>query len=194
MDDLAHLSPPIMVHRPEIWPDPWDPDWDRLPVTDVSVEEAALRRMAGKRPSTAPERERAARGPQLAPFPWGNDPSLLKRVGNVERFTPPENKTEVLTKDFKERVQPVDVTEPEAIGPEGLLHTLGNVSEWTESPALYVIGGKPCVLPYQWQTKGFCFYANFPSAEFEGLSMQIQMPQVAGNSYTGIRCAKSKVP
>jgi len=57
-----------------------------------------------------------------------------------------------------------------------------------------VIGGKPCVLPYQWQAKGFCFYAICPSAKDEGLATQLQMPQPVGNSTIGIRCAKSKVP
>jgi formylglycine-generating enzyme required for sulfatase activity len=195
MDDLAQLSPPIMVHRPDVWPDPWDPEWDRLPVTDVSVEEAALfAEWAGKRLPTAPEWERAARGPELRLFPWGNEPGLLKSVGNVERPSPPENTPEALRADFRKNAQPVDVTEPEAIGPEGLFHTIGNVEEWTESPALYVVDGRPCALPYHWQTKGYNFYAIYPNAERQGLTTQNQYPQPATNSTLGFRCAKSKVP
>jgi serine/threonine protein kinase/formylglycine-generating enzyme required for sulfatase activity len=196
MDDAAKHSPPIAVKRPEYWPpEPWDPSWDRLPVTGISVEEAALfAEWAGKRLPTAMEWERAARGTDGRRFPWGNGAQLLSTVGNAERYPQPKNDREVMRKDFRERVQPVGECDAEAIGPEGLLHTLGNVSEWTESPALYVIGGKPCVLPYQWQAKGFSFYAIFPSAERVGLSTQTQMPQVSGNSYLGIRCAKSKVP
>jgi formylglycine-generating enzyme required for sulfatase activity len=195
MDDLARSSSPIMVHRPDVWPEPWDPGWDRLPVTDVSVEEAALfAEWAGKRLPTAPEWERAARGSELRLFPWGSDPSLLSRVGNVERPFPPENTREVLRADFRKNASPVDVTEPEAIGPEGLYHTIGNVEEWTESPALYVVDGRPCALPYHWQTKGYNFYAIYPNAARQGLTTQNQYPQPATNSTMGFRCAKSRVP
>ena len=196
MGDLAQRSLPIAVARPEYWPDAWDSAWDRLPVTGISVEQAAyFAEWEGKRLPTAQEWERAARGPESVLFPWGDtNPQLLLTVGNAERHPMPENNRAILWQDFTRKVQPVDETEPEAIGPEGLLHTLGNVSEWTESPALYVIGGKPCVLPYQWQAKGFCFYAICPSAKDEGLATQLQMPQPVGNSTIGIRCAKSKVP
>jgi formylglycine-generating enzyme required for sulfatase activity len=197
MDDLARRSPPIAVRRPEYWPaGPWDPSWDRLPVTGISVEEAMrFAEWAGKRLPTAMEWERAARGPQSFLFPWGNEnPQLVKSVGNVELYPMCASKNDVVVKDFKLHAQRVDECEREATGPEGLLHTLGNVSEWTESPALYVIDGKPCVLPYQWQAKGFCFYAFGPSAEYEGLSTQVQMPQPSDSSTIGIRCAKSRVP
>jgi formylglycine-generating enzyme required for sulfatase activity len=106
----------------------------------------------------------------------------------------PENKKEPVIQDFKLHAQPVDECDQAATSPEGLLHTLGNVSEWTESPALYMVDGKPRVLTWQWQAKGYCFYAIAPDAERLGLSVQVQMPQATGNWYIGFRCAKSKAP
>lgn len=198
MDDLARRSPPIAVPRPEYWPpEPWDPSWDRLPVTGISVEDAMrFAEWAGKRLPTAMEWERAARGPKISLFPWGDDNAqLVKSVGNTELYPTPDNKKELVIQDFKLHAQPVDECDPMAVSPEGLLHTLGNVSEWTESPALYMIEGKPRVLTWQWQVKGFSFYTVFfLDADRLGLSVQVQMPQGTDNSYVGFRCAKSKVP
>ncbi|MCZ6917155.1 MAG: bifunctional serine/threonine-protein kinase/formylglycine-generating enzyme family protein, partial [Gemmatimonadetes bacterium] len=122
--------------QPAFWGDTWRPRWANLPVVGVEWFDAqAYAAWAGKRLPTDLEWERAARGTDRRPYPWGAEENPeLANVNRVEHGTPKED-PEVARATYEAFVLPADRL-PEGnrdISPSGLLHVLGNVAEWTES-------------------------------------------------------------
>ncbi len=123
--------------RPAFWPEPYDPAWDDLPVTGVSVDQAAqYATWVGKRLPTSAEWEAAARGGGASIYPWGNSASSLGHLPQNEQamllaFTAARQPEEAV-RAYLAGVSPV--AEPAGgvdITPSGLVNMLGNVREWT---------------------------------------------------------------
>ncbi len=118
----------------------WDrlgPEHDDLPVTWIGWDDArAYAEWAGKRLPTVAEWLLAARGPgpDGRRFPQGGD----AYAGNVDFPAVSLVGDDAEWLAYVERAWPVrgldDPRVLDARTPEGLLHMLGNVAEWTESP------------------------------------------------------------
>jgi formylglycine-generating enzyme required for sulfatase activity len=86
------------------------------PVVYITLYQASnYCRWLGQRLPTSPEWERAARGPNGADWPWGND-ALNPEVLTLEGGT-----------------QPVDSNPAGVSKPEGIYNLIGNVWEWTST-------------------------------------------------------------
>ncbi len=103
--------------RPIDWPaGALPPDQARLPATEVSWDDArAYAEWAGKRLPTSEEWEKAGRGIDGRPYPWGRLRS--DSAANVETGT----------------IEPVG-SRPGDESPYGCLDLCGNVMEWTATP------------------------------------------------------------
>ena len=103
------------------------PGKEKQPINFVVWTQAAdYCKFRGKRLPTAPEWERAARGPNNSNFPWGNEKPNCQLANMKGCSNPP-------------RLADVD-TFPEGASAEGALHLAGNLWEWTSeyySPARY---------------------------------------------------------
>lgn len=110
------------LRKPRRAGEPWrvDPGFDRHPVVHVSwLGASAYCRWAGLRLPTEVEWEKAARGTDAHPFPWGNhwhDDFLCWRRGHHRGNSP---------------TVPVEA-HPEGRSPYGLFQMSGNVAEWCE--------------------------------------------------------------
>ncbi len=129
--------------KPSYWPDPYDKNWDDLPVTSVSYWDAeAYAEWAGKRLPTYQEWQLAARGPQGEPFPWGNHGVPSEGAINLGNFGAVDSGVMNAFGDYlfhfesySNGVCPVNSGEF-ADQRNGVLHMFGNVSEWTNSPSV----------------------------------------------------------
>lgn len=142
----------------------WADGDEHLPVTNVSLEEArAFAEWRGARLPTAEELACAASGGGRLPYPWGHafDPKCVNsREGG--------------------RAAPAPVGScAEGLSVHGIADLLGNVAEWTETPAdrrrFVVAGGS-----YRW-------YAEHPPQPYR-LEPPCRLPDV------GFRLAKSLPP
>jgi len=135
-----------------------------LPATGVSLEEArAFAAARGARLPTLDEHSRAARGGGRLRYPWGDrfDPA---RVNSRE--------------SGRGRPEPVGAHEA-GVSVHGIHDLLGNVAEWTETPAdrrRYVVTGGS----YRW-------YAEVPPAPYK-------LEPTSRLSDVGFRLAKSLPP
>ncbi len=121
------------AEAPAIWPSPYDPAFDHLPVVGVSRDEArAYAEWAGKRLPTANEWERAAASAEGFMFPWGNDapPPPADPVGpglwSIRPGTPEG-------RDHYLRYVRAINDGGQDVSPEGGVNFFGNVAEWTET-------------------------------------------------------------
>jgi serine/threonine protein kinase/formylglycine-generating enzyme required for sulfatase activity len=162
-------------------------DWESLPVVGVTWFDAqAYAEWAGKRLPTWTEWEKAARGPDGFRFPWGNDmpamEDLLARtvVGRERRMTAN------VWDEYWVHVRPVG-TAPGDRSPYGLLDTLGNVREWTESLYVTYYNGRPLPELSQRVVKG----REWSSAADDYLSLLVPAERSVNSTDTGFRCARS---
>ena len=182
------------------WPEPWDEDWNDQPVVGVTRDAAqAFAEWAGKRLPTLAEWQRMARGTSGAFFPEEVD----VEAGEVPDFgkyamgrgpAPDEGTTELTFEKYiafvHSALDPVN-QEGTPTGPEGLMHTLDNVSEWTESYSpgrtltgrIYTINGLANWMGGCWSMRGGYDLAQVGEA-----------PPTMEDSAQGFRCVKTVDP
>lgn len=99
-----------------------DQSIQNLPVVSVTLFQAnAYCRWLGERLPNQFEWERAARGPDLYEWPWGNEPEPTPETANMP------------SKDYvPTSLESVD-SNPAGKSPEGIYNLIGNASEWTSS-------------------------------------------------------------
>ena len=180
---------------PKCWPDPYDLRNDEYPVLCVTFREAqGYAEWAGKRLPTWFEWERAARGPEGFPYPEGHelDPNLVRAIDADVNWNDVTGK-----QDFSERVYAQLRLAGQTVGspeggrsPEGLLHVLDNVSEWTESPAIDVTPeGRRFPMERHWIMKG----GSWARPRIR-LDVVISAEAREDARWYGFRCAKSLEP
>ncbi len=183
-------------HRlPLYWKPAHSPEWGDQPVVGVSwVDATRYAEWAGKRLPTAHEWERATRGTEGDLYPWGNDSTRLQELANVERVLAEDVDPPALLRTYLDSTEAVRSAQPEALGEKGLYHTLGNVSEWTETPYLLVLENEVRPLYFNHLIKGSNYFSRVNTARTMGLSAVSTSQITARSNDLGFRCAKSIQP
>ena len=181
-------------HRaPAYWPAPYDQELDPLPVVGVAFEDArTYAEWAGKRLPTACEWEKAARGLEGRDWPWDGGIELGDQYANVGGLNvgsgAGDSPASTLARYFA-GVEPVDGgNRPK--GPFGLVHTLGNVAEWTETVYVRMTEHRPSSMTEARVYKGGAWSlppTHWTLSNFDGELME------ARTNTIGFRCAKSEL-
>ncbi len=192
--ETGHPPPP---EWPEGWRDGWRREWDRLPVAWVDVYDAeAFAAWAGKRLLVRIEWERAARGPEGHPFPWGplpeNEEAVRARARvDLPRAPPGDLPVRVLLEQawelYAASVAPVESHLQDRCA-DGAYDLQGNVAEWTVSPDLVLEqDGRWVRSPGNRFAKGGA-WKNPP----ERLNVDIRIHAAARDDGLGFRCGKGQ--
>ncbi len=178
---------------PSFWPpkDQRPANWDRLPATGMSWEDAAAcAAFFGKRLLTHAEWEFAARGPTGRLYPWPDSRTPKEAGANVGRPRPtldPKTPAEQLVL-YLASVVPVE-DPPGGATLEGLLHLFGNVDEWTGSFSFEPSTTGLTRSPADRQTMG----SSWEAIDWENASTHGRGRTGIANKrvYRGFRCAMS---
>lgn len=126
------------AQRPRHWPKDgadYPAAWGELPVIGVHFEDAqAFAAWAGKRLPTHVEWEVAATGGQGQAFPWGDEPGDLQENAVYSSLNHNFDKNSSFSRfdKYPLSLKPSALEFGKDLSPFGLLHTYGNVKEWTE--------------------------------------------------------------
>lgn len=175
-----------------------DCNWDhrseraRHPINCVTYTEAlAYCDYRDKRLPTAAEWLRAAAGHEEWRFPWGNE-TLSNAMDNVSREPGPARHRACWQGDGTaagERAAtstcPVDA-HPQGASPFGVLGLVGNVMEWTSTPAEY--------MPEQRLVWGGGWRFDWENELLPSLEARLELPQDGSGDDVGFRCAMSASP
>lgn len=176
--------------RPALWADvESDPSYDDLPVTNVSWGDArAYAEWIGKRLPTLAEWMLATRGDGNRLVPWANAPAATIDRGNTSQqpLTRAESASYRVCAQRLARVN----SYPEARTPEGLYHTLGNVSEWLETVVVERTPSGRAPRPHRRLAAGSCFTAATGPYDLRVVE-ELGSESSYANAQTGFRCARS---
>lgn len=174
-------------------------DFDTLPAVGMSWPDAqAYAEWAGLRLPTHAEWEWAARGPENRAFPWGEQPPGVPWPGATRAPRIDYDSLEEGLQLYLDGALAV-TSAPEAATPEGVLHLLGNVAEFTETPVLrvgdvraehderYVMGGA-----WDVESRGVSLANAHEPRTIQESEVKVAADQIS--LFTGFRCARSVAP